>query len=450
MTRPPYLWLPVVVVAALFGETCGEGAPNGDGGIDASAALDAHPHVPDVGGADAARLDAPDATRPGDPGWVHLREVPADCVYEIATHPENVPPGIADVGFEIPMVDCGAGCRRTAYAAYSPNDVFRVDGRTLAILGSSEAIEPGNRWIIRTVVDLDGATIAATRFQNDFSSPVSCGTEHFGGGGVDVGFEVNFSRYDAAGDHVIEASIGIHRGRYDDLAATVHRVGEEVFPAGRGGAPVTTVGLGPGVASYEYVGTIAAVQTDGVARVVSGALRTNAPFHIGSDIVFDGFTTDAPLTGVLARSVHGADATWIRTVTGGDILRFGSDGETLAWLEGLGWDATARAYASLSLWSGTYDGDLHATRVGDFVERGVASSGVGGGYFVVAVDDATSGHNVYAVHRLSDGARAIFDPIAAGGTAPAERVAFVAADEMVFDTTGTLWRVDPRILTFVP
>ena len=136
-------------------------------------------------------------------------------------------------------------------------------------------------------------------------------------------------------------------------------------------------------------------------------------------------------------------------MSGGDLGVFGSDGVTLGWEEAAGWDSTTGTYASRSLWSSTYDGDIHPTRVRDLNAAGVTVTAVGGGYFVEDEDDAASGHHVYAIYRLSDGARAIFDPIAAGGFVPAERVPFVAADEIVFDTTGMLWRVDPRTLTFM-
>ena len=79
---------------------------------------------------------------------------------------------------------------------------------------------------------------------------------------------------------------------------------------------------------------------------------------------------------------------------------------------------------------------------------GVTNAAVGGGYFVQDEDDTPSGHHVYAVYRLSDGARAVFDPLASGGPSAAERVSFASADELVLITTEILWRVDPRVLSF--
>lgn len=404
---------------------------------------------------DSADGETGDVSTPsGDPGWVHLADAPPDCSYDVATHPENVTPGPLAAGLRIPMINCGSGCRRTTTSVYSPSDVFRAGGRTLAILGYTEDLVGPIMPVVRTVVDLDAATTAAIRFQIDFSGTgIHCGTDHFGGSGSDIGFEVNYSRYDSTGDHVVEAWIRIYRGPYDGILPTIPRLGEHVFaPAIGGGELAGAVRLGPDIASFNYVGTVFAVESDGTTSPVSAALalHAGAPFHVANDILFSGTTsTSAPFGGVLARSIHGADATAIRSVTGGDLGVFGSDGTTLAWEEATGWDSASGTYASRSLWSGTYDGTIHAARVRDMTATGVSDAAVGGGYFVEDEDDAASGHHVYAIYRLSDGTRAIFDPIAAGGSAPAERVAFVAADELVFDTMGVLWRVDPRGLMFM-
>jgi hypothetical protein len=195
-------------------------------------------------------------------------------------------------------------------------------------------------------------------------------------------------------------------------------------------------------------------QPDGSALAVNGVLglASTIPVHVAGDVLFAG----APLgTGaaILARSIHGADATSLREVAGGDIVLFVSDGTTLAWIEGLGFDASANSWASMSLWQGTYDGSLHtldAARVRDMSARARSDYvAAGAGYYVQAESGTLPGQEVYAVYRLSDGLRAVFDPLAAGGLWPADRALLVTADEMVLDTQGMLWRIDPRSLTFI-
>jgi hypothetical protein len=72
----------------------------------------------------------------------------------------------------------------------------------------------------------------------------------------------------------------------------------------------------------------------------------------------------------------------------------------------------------------------------------------GGGYYVQVEHDATSMHDVYAVYRLVDGMRAVFAPTLGGTQIDAVAIDIVATDELVLDTPGILWRVDPRTLTF--
>lgn len=420
----------------------------------------------DAESSDARSVDAPGAESPGDAeywptpdgatepdaGWLHPSDLPSDCIYDVAARPEAL-------SILRPMIDCGTGCRRTSGAGYSLMGAFRVAGRTVFALGGGYAITPQWFDVERLLVDADsGTTLAAVRFQVNFADHAqpNCGTEQFATSGTDVGFEVNFARYDAAGSHVLEAWIRTYRGTYDDLQSTLRRVSTTTFtdpaPGGGviGGYTVTAFGLGPDLASFDYVQSIAVSQADGSTRFVSGplALHASPPFHVGSDVLFSGATTSG--NGVLAQSLHGADATLLRVVSGGDVIVFGTDGTSIAWTEGLTYDVGAGTWATMSLWSGTYDGALHATRVRDMtaLPRNEYTA-VGGGYFVQAEASVALGRNVYAVYRLSDGSRAVFDPIAAGGPYAAERVRLVAADEIVFDTTHTLWRVDPRTLAFI-
>ena len=85
---------------------------------------------------------------------------------------------------------------------------------------------------------------------------------------------------------------------------------------------------------------------------------------------------------VLVRSSNGAPPDVLRAVSGGDLRSFTSDGTDFVWLEARGRDEATRTYASVELWTATYDGTaLRAPRR----VRTIPShydGGVGGGYYV--------------------------------------------------------------------
>jgi hypothetical protein len=154
---------------------------------------------------------------------------------------------------------------------------------------------------------------------------------------------------------------------------------------------------------------------------------------------------------VLARSVHGAPATVLRSIPGGDIVNFSSDGTTIAWLEGQGYDPTTDTFTSLALWSGTYDGTLHAGFVRNLDAHQLGNPAAGAGYFVQNEPaSAGGGAQVYAIYRLSDGARAAFDPSPLGINIVEDRPMMVTTEEIVFLVhRSIILRVDARTLTFV-
>jgi hypothetical protein len=440
------------MLLAIAGSACGDIGTNPDAGdaslVDAGEAVamrDARVLV------DAAARDAAPDAGPNDPGWTHPSDLPTDCVYDIAAHPEAITvPGFLPYAW----VSCGDGCRRTPTPALPVLDAFRVGGRIAVETANGHEIAP--HWLEqeRLVVDLDGGILAATRFQINGPNHLqpSCGTEHFAANGTDLGFEINYTRFDAAGETKLEAWIRTYRGTFDDLASTARRVSTYSFPAGLGGNPIAGIDLGAELVSYQYVGNNFASQPDGTAMVLDRTLmlRCGLPFDIGGDVLFAG----APLggQGILARSIHGADATVLRDVAGGDILLFLSDGTTLAWMEGLGFDATTATWAAMSLWTGTYDSDTHTlspTRLRDMSALTLTQyPAAGGGYYVQTEHGTIAGQDIYAIYRLSDGARAVFDPVAAGGSWAADITRLATSEELLFDTQGQLWRVDPRTLTF--
>jgi hypothetical protein len=444
-----------------------------DGGAAADVAVDA-PITIDAQLADRPSLDgtASDATdgssdaapcAPTDPCWVHFPDAPPECVLDIATQPWNVTPTLPLPPGPVPFMSCGPGCRRTASGFYNGTDAFRLArGRDIVLLGGDAPPIADHLWVImRTVVDLDRGTVAAIRFTVDFTSNLSCSTDHFGGWGTEIAWELDYNRGDGVG--TLESWVRLYRAQYDSASATVQRAGEWVSTAPDlahpgyvlGGGVVGSVELGSGFASFRR-NAVFVTQPDGTINNVTAPMHilSARPFHVGRDVIFDGVAID-PVTrmagpGVLAESIRGADATILRTAPTGNIGNFGSDGTTLAWLESTGpCDATGHC-PGLGLWTGTYDDTsqtLTATRVRD-MPLYTLDSAVGGGWYVQQEMDTTSGHAVYAIYRLSDGARAVFAPVVDGTQVDAAGIDIVAADELVFDTPEILWRIDPTTLTF--
>ena len=143
---------------------------------------------------------------------------------------------------------------------------------------------------------------------------------------------------------------------------------------------------------------------------------------------------------VLLRSANGAPPVVARSVEGGDVRGFASDGRDLAWLEARDFDGIAH-YGSVSLWTATYNGlGVGAPRQVAMVQ-GNEDGAVGGGYYVHV--EPGREHEVFAFYRLADSARATFDT-----GRPAAAVLWVSAEDSVVQAFGETFRIDPRTLTF--
>jgi hypothetical protein len=415
------------------------------------------------GGSDAGRdagSDAGvDASLDGGPraglGWQRFADV-TECEIDFATNP-----GSYDTSFLVP-VDCGAGCRGVSASGHPVLGVLRIAGRSLAIVSDGTSAPPSLTYV-RVLVDLDGGpALAALRSFVDASDHTApyCETTLFAANGNDLGFDVIYMRSNAPGDVFLDGWDRLYRGPYDDLASSVRRIGAR--PADRlpddSGiyelALPTGVGLGPDFGSLSQNGTMYASQSDGSMAIVSPSaalpLHVGEPFQVGGDLLFNG-VVDTDQRVVLARSVHGATATLLRSVAGGDLVDFASDGHSIAWLEGQGYDAATDTFTSLDLWSATYDGDLHPSFVRSMNVHRLGTPAVGAGYFVQDEADATTtSTRVFAIYRLSDGARATFDPGTLAFHDATDRALMVTADEIAFRGDGfRILRVDPRTLHFL-
>jgi len=147
---------------------------------------------------------------------------------------------------------------------------------------------------------------------------------------------------------------------------------------------------------------------------------------------------------VLVRSSNGARPEVLRAVDGGDLRSFTSDGTDFVWLEARGRDEATRTYASVELWTATYDGTaLRAPRR----VRTIPShydGGVGGGYYVHPEPNPAEPRDAdFVFYRLSDGARALVDlPL------PANEVLWVSEDTAIVEAFGQRYRIDPSALTY--
>lgn len=401
------------------------------GELDARSAMDAADDRPSV-------LDASDTSVVTDAGWVHFALVPADCALDVATRPGSL---VASLD----LAACGPGCRR-GLTSYAFLGVFRIGSRTVAGLRSVESGAAFHQYTY--LVDLDGGTLLAFRAYIDLTHPgvAQCGAEVVAAYGTEFGVEVDYVRYDSSGAHPLEAWIDTFRGSYDSFASTATRMSHAPLDTSAAITVPTAMGMGADFSSYVYAQGLFASQSDGSVRNVSGSLHlvVAQPYHVAEDILFGAIVNIDPRLYVIARSMHGADATVLRSVADIDIFGFSADSTTLAWMEGAGFDASSGDYATIALYSGTYAGGaILANHVRDLPAHHPGVSAFGGGYYAVVEYQGTS-HLVYAVYRLSDGARAVFDP----APSEAERIYLVSGTEFVFDAHATIYRIDPTSLTF--
>lgn len=99
----------------------------------------------------------------------------------------------------------------------------------------------------------------------------------------------------------------------------------------------------------------------------------------------------------------------------------------------------------MQLWTSEYaEGEIRGARRVTTVE-GHRQGSLGDGYFVHPErdpDDAS--HALFAIYRVSDGARATANP----SSLDANRVLYVSDDTLIVEAFGQIYRIDPRSLTF--
>ena len=443
-----------VALALLAAVTCScpAPAPVADVGL---------PH--DAGHAVDSGLDAPappaDAWRPvdadldapipdGDPGWFHAAALPDECPIDLATYPERS--AVSMIWTE----DCGPGCRSWGNTA----NLYRVGtvaGAPLAALfADPSAPEERRVYSHLLVVNLDtNETLMALRMREpsaDRGAP-SCMIFDAGIGSGSVAFTVRFYDYDDTGNVLQREWTGVLRAEVSDPSGTLRMIALQ----DSGGVMASVMQL-----SASYVATLwswAIVRGFGEDGTVlsptygleefSGS-KTNLELLGESDLLWAQWRSPT----VLVRSRAGAPPTVLRSVDGGetrgsDIRGFAADGNTLAWLEAHDWNDPTRSFARVELWTGTYGeaGDIVAPRrVADVTQAGEGD--VGAGLYVHAEPFPDPTDAFFAFYRLSDGARAVFDP--SPDSRGANRVLYVSDDMVITESFGQKYWIDPRELTF--
>ncbi len=405
--------------------------PGWDAGLDA--------HVRPDAGSDAAldassdsRLDAP--WPEDDPGWVHSGAVTNDCDVDVATFPERVFPRTT---WE---PDCGVGCRRFASSLYL---TYAGDSDGVAVIVTQAETEDGAVDPQRTMVfsELEtGRALLALRDRRNARTPLSepiciLGTFATAVGGGSLAVSASFLRFDPTGRFVWDEWMSVLRA--DRLGAEPLRAMAQLdgWDSPRE-LRVSATHVG---ARFRWGPLL--VRNDGTHAVPTYGLgMSEQTEHLAIWGENDLFWEAQREPTVLLRSANGAPPVVVRSVEGGDVRGFDSDGTDFAWLEARAWDGVAH-YGSVSLWTATYNGLRLASPRQVAVVQGHEDGAVGGGYYVHVEPGAA--HSVFAFYRLSDGARATFDT---GNAAAA--VLWVSAEDSVVQAFGETFRIDPRTLRF--
>lgn len=390
--------------------------------------------------------DSPDVdARPSvdDPGWSHVGALPDECEIDVAAHPDRVlSPWVWET-------DCGAGCVRWGNTA-NLLDVFESDGVPVAVLIGETPRGATDPWRYTVFAELDsGRALFALRDRGNVSEPhdtPSCEIDTGGAGAGSFAVAVSFADYDVTGDVLDRSWMILLRAEAPGAHSSVRGL---YLREDWGSRFVRRV-----VVSPTHVGAIfgsrvpVLVGNDG-SYVVPGSGTDDGASSIesltflgSSDLLWESRRDPD----VLVRSRGGTAPAVLRAVDGGDVRGFATDGRDLAWLEGLDVDPITREYANVSLWTAGYDatGLVSPRRVADV--RGATGGALGGGYYAHAEVDVTDPtHAIFAFYRLSDGARATFDP----GDLPAARVFWLSATDSVVEALGQRYRIDPRALSFV-
>lgn len=417
------------------GTYCPVDYPCPDAGRIADAGLDARRDAGRDGGRDGG-IDADAPLGPSDPGWVHIAALPDECEIDVAMYPERVlPVGVWE------NADCGAGCRRWASSA---NLIYVGDsGGTPLTTTIGGAPEVGRYTVFSE--SQSGRAVFALR--DRYGAPAAddapfCIVHGQAVGSGALAVTARFVDFDASGRFVERSWLSVLRHELVDattsVRALVHRDGLELLASHMAVSP-THVGLLFENAVPALIGNDGTyvVPTFGTGDALT---KTNIEMTGGAELFWEAWREPT----VLVRSSNGAPPEVMRAVAGGDLRSFTSDGTDFVWLEARGRDEATRTYASVELWTATYDGTtLHAPRLVRTIPSHYDGT-VGGGYYVHPEPnplDATDADFVF--YRLSDGARALVDlPL------PANEVLWVSEDDSVLEALGQRYRIDPRSLTF--
>lgn len=421
-------------------ESCGGSWPPPEPDAGQDAGHDAT--RPDVG-LDAARdagVDADAPIGPTDPGWVHVAALPDECEIDVATFPERVIP----VGTW--TADCGVGCQHWGNTG---NLIYVGESGVVPIIatigGTPEGSADPRRYTVFSELNT-GRALFALRDRWGAITPDDepfCFANAHGVGSGSIGVSARFVDFDAGGRFIERSWMSVLR---HELAQVPTSVTQLVNLDGWGELQNRSLHLSPSYMGGLFGSSVVTLFGNDGSHVLptygssDTSEATNLEMRGEAELFWEAWRTPT----VLVRSSNGAPPEVLRAVTGGDLRSFASDGNEFVWLEARGRDEATRTYASVELWTATYDGTaLHAPRR----VRTIPShydGGVGGGYYVHPEPNPTDPTDAdFVFYRLSDGARALVDlPL------PANEVLWVSDDDSVLEALGQRYRIDPRALTF--
>ncbi len=391
----------------------------------------------DAGTQDAGRDAGPDAGPrdggPGDPGWVALPGLPAECRIERATYPER----LWDLTWAPCTDDAGAvvsGCQVGRGAITGIVGAWHQSGQTwLRMLGGSFAVGR-----IVAIAPVDGPIVAAWREPPRLDDGIYCAVTAVAVGGGRAAFAAQFSDF----VDMTRSRAWLYVATPDTIGATTEPVWE--FPAAFVPRDVTIVHLwitsellalqtSPGGTLYTY--------RDGEWQTLTG-WGTVPGIPQGVHLVGDHLLWEAWQGVDDVRLVHarwGEAASLWRDVSPGATKGFGTDGVDLAWFENFDRQPDG-TYARTELWTAPYrrDIELATPRIVRTMDQRSNRPAVGGGWVARRRLDPQR----VEVFSLRDGARRTF--IAPGGLV-LEDPYYASEREIMFPGRGTI-RFDPSIL----
>lgn len=365
-----------------------------------------------------------DTGPPPAAGWEHFGDLPADCRVDVATHPENA---LARGEWE----SCGSGCLRWSAGRIWTQWPTGVDGRVWVI--SSVDL-----YSVVALLGQDGTPLVALRSPIRSERGVGCDV-HAASRGDTVAVTAQLYEFSADGMRQLRGWGRFYRSTIDDLvSATPIATVDPMFEG------IQTVDVSASRIAIETNGSLAwAIEPDGTVTIASRPFYPDyvQELHMLDDDVV--WTTWGDRVR-LAHARPGEVADILYEVAGGDFRSFAVGTDTIAWVEARERDPETGAYGHMELWTGTYDGErLTGHRVRDLTQRGRGSAG--GGYYGQIEIHPDGVTQVYAIYRLSDGAVAYVPSI---DGVPAQQIAYLTETDMLFQTFETVFRIDPRTLTF--